>query len=232
MHNHRTAMVTVFVFVTLLFGQSQAVSDLGTIDGPAIKSGTLGSELPVQSSAPATPTKDTTQTTEKKLNSLMIFGDGFLFTVREPDGWVGNTENADEYGGGNVVFYKSSESLEKYTRIIIVRVNSKEKKNDDGKDDLKYDMEKFKKEIPNATFKDFKMTHPIYKCYPKIYIVAGKYYEYVTYINPGDDSNIMFSATLHIDKRDANKDELEAYNKVVDSLRVISTSFRVLQETN
>lgn len=157
----------------------------------------------------------------ERLDTLMVFGQGFMFGVKEPIGWIGNTEDAAEYGG-NVVFYKNVETLANHTSIIIVRVN--DKTDEHTENDLKYDMEQSKTVIPNITFKDFKVTHPIYKCYPKIFIVEKKYTEYVVYINPGkDNSKIMFSVTLHVEKRAANKEELDAYQKIVGSIRIMNT---------
>jgi len=39
------------------------------------------------------------------MSSLIVYGDGFMFSVKEPDGWNGDTDKAAEYYA-NIVFNK------------------------------------------------------------------------------------------------------------------------------
>lgn len=48
---------------------------------------------------------------EQKLNNLLIYGEGFIFGVKEPEGWTGDTEHASDFSA-NVFFYSNKKALD------------------------------------------------------------------------------------------------------------------------
>ena len=41
--------------------------------------------------------------TDKSIDNLMVYGDGFTFSLKEPQGWTGDIDNAAKYQA-NIVF--------------------------------------------------------------------------------------------------------------------------------
>ena len=130
---------------------------------------------------------------EKKTDSLLVYGEGFLFSVKEPPGWVGDTENAGKYGA-NVIFYPAAQKGKKGG--IMIRVLIADKVDENTADDLAHDMTGYKRNFPKIKFEEITVTHPSYRVFPKIFTVPGRFYEYVAYLNPGPKRKLMFSASM------------------------------------
>jgi len=152
---------------------------------------------------------------EKKLDSLLVQGEGFIFGVKEPPGWKADTSNAVN-ARANILFYKPGDSLQTAKALIFVRVN---KKSDEYVEkDLEWDMDQYKKQYPNVQFKDIQVFHPKYKTYSKLFYIKETFYEYVTYINPGAGKPVTLSAAMNLQRNEASKEELDAYQKVIETL--------------
>ena len=152
---------------------------------------------------------------EKKLDNLIVYGGGFMFSVKEPSGWTGDTTNAAKLHA-NILFYKKGEINQIPRAIIFVRVN--EKSDECVEKDLEWDMEQYRKQCPKIQFKDISVSHPHYKTYSKLFFVKDSFYEYVTYINPGVGKPLTFSAAMNVPKVEATKDALAAYRQVIETL--------------
>jgi len=155
---------------------------------------------------------------DEKLDNLLVYGDGFAFSVKEPTGWRGDTEHAAKWGA-NILFYRPPESVDTPAAGIRVRVGKKTDEN--TAEDLAYDMKGYQKEYPDVAFRDFDAPHPAYAVYSKLFTVPGKFHEYVAYLNPGEGRPFLFSVSMNT-ARPATDQELEAFRSVLKSLNLLS----------
>jgi len=152
---------------------------------------------------------------EQKLDNLLVYGEGFLFRVKEPPGWKGDCSNAANIHA-NILFYKQEESFQTAKALIYLRVNDKTDENVEK--DLEWDMEQYRKRYPNIQFKDIPVSHHEYKTYSKLFYIKETFYEYVTYINPGEGKPHTISAAMNVQRKEASEEELAAYQKVIETL--------------
>ena len=174
----------------------------------------LGSTLVV---AQKTPTSS-----EQKLDRLIVYGKEFSFGVKEPAGWVADTDAQAQRFHVNVVLTKKKQDSDDKTVTIRVRVNKKVDEN--TAEDLNYDMEQYKKEFPNAQFSALNEAHSEYKTFGKQVYVPGQFYEYVAYLNPGSESKYTFSVALSKKGTPATPEQLKAYDEVLKSLVWLTSS--------
>jgi hypothetical protein len=153
-----------------------------------------------------------------KLDNLLIQGENFSISVKEPMGWKGNS-NDTAAGHGNLVFYRMNENLQNAKAVIRVLVANKTDENTN--EDMKYDMESYRKQYPKVQFKDISMKHPEYSIYPKLFYVDNNFYEYVTYLNPGKKYPYIIAVSMNLKKNEASKENIEAYSSVIESVRAL-----------
>jgi hypothetical protein len=134
---------------------------------------------------------------EKKLDSLFVYGQGFVFSVKEPEGWIGDTINAEKLSA-NIIFYPASQKLDKAQTIIRVLIAKKTDEN--IAEDLASDMKGYRDQYPNVLFQDISISHPKYQVLPKLFTVQGNFYEYVAYMNPEPAKKLMFSVSMNKQK--------------------------------
>jgi hypothetical protein len=156
---------------------------------------------------------------EPKLDSLLVYGPGYMFTVKEPAGWQADTANAARLHA-NIAFYRSGETLNSAAALIRIRVN--DKADDDTAEDLKADMEGYRRKQPGIQFEDVVVSHASYATFPKLFFVDGTFYEYVTYVNPGKGVSFLLSVSMNKQKVKASGAELEALREVVRTLTFYS----------
>lgn len=155
---------------------------------------------------------------QQKLDQLLVYGDNFVFSVKEPLGWSGDTTNADKFQS-NVILHESGLPPDSFSGLIRIRVNNKEDENTSA--DLEEDMRDYKAQYPKVQFKDLSIKNPRYLCLAKVFYVPGEFYEYVTYVNPGPKKPILFSVSMNTQKLEASAKELEAYKSAVQSLTLL-----------
>ena len=155
---------------------------------------------------------------QERLDQLLVYGNGFAFGVKEPDGWQGDTDNAGS-AGANILFFKKGESIRGFTAVIYIRANRKTEEDLSG--DLKADIDGYKREYPDAEFREMVATHPDYAVFARLFVRPGKKFEYVAYVNPGKGRPVMFSVAMDVQKREATPEELAAYQAVLSSLRLV-----------
>ncbi len=153
-----------------------------------------------------------------KLDRLLVYGDGWLFGVREPDGWHGDTENASKLQA-NIVFYAESRTLQTATTLIYIQISRKVDNN--LEQDMKSDMAGYRKRYPEIRFRGIPHTMSSKARSSKLFEVPGEFCEYVTYLNPGQDKPIKFGVSMNVQKREATEAELQAYQKIIDSLSLL-----------
>jgi hypothetical protein len=159
------------------------------------------------------------------LDSLIVYGEGFAFGVKEPPGWVGDCQNSHRFGA-NIIFYRKSETAENAKALIRILVADKTDEN--TKADLEYDMENYKAKYRNVKFKDIHASHPKYKTFPKLFFVPDTFFEYVVYINPGEGIPQLYSVSMNKQKKEATNEELEVFKSIIRSIVMISKDLKIL----
>lgn len=111
---------------------------------------------------------------EEKLDRLLVYGDGFVFGVKEPEGWKADINNAAKLGA-NILFYHSNESFSNYGTLIYIRINKKVDEN--VGEDLKYDMKQSSDKNPKIQFSDISVSH-------------ASFYTQSSFTNPKNSTNM------------------------------------------
>lgn len=153
------------------------------------------------------------------LDSLIVYGDDFAFSVHEPTGWIGDTDNAASVGA-NIVFYKSSETFDSADALI--RVAIYDKKDENTATELAHDMDNCRSDYPKVEFRDLDIPHADYRTFSKLFFVPGEFYEYVVYLNPGPSVPWLFSSAMNKPKTEATAEELEAFRDVTASVHYLA----------
>ena len=156
---------------------------------------------------------------KSELHDLIVYGQGFIFSVKEPPGWKGDTDNAQKFSS-NLILYPESSSIEHAPAII--RIVIVDKTDERIGLDLDADMKGYRARFPNIRFATLHVTHPAYASVAKVFYLPGNFYEYVTYINPGPSRKLMFSVAMNIHGRQANGAEMTAYRRCIASLDMLS----------
>lgn len=155
---------------------------------------------------------------QTKDSSLMVFGDDYIFSVKEPDGWRGDIEHAAKYGA-NIIFYKKNTKLESDEPLI--QVLAFKKQDEQTNKDLEADIASYKKDYPKAKLQDFQAKHKNYKCFSKLVYVDKSFYQYIVYMNGGQKFKTGLSVAMNISRRPATQAEMKSYLFVIESLTII-----------
>ena len=153
-----------------------------------------------------------------KMDNLIVYGENFSFSIKEPNNWIGDINNASTYYS-NIIFYKNKKELENGGALVQVLLFTKQ--DEKTSKDLEYDISKYKKDYKNLKQKDFSVIHKEYKCYSKLVFVKDEFYQYIAYINPGKKYKNGISVSMNISKREGDKQELNAYLTIIESLWMI-----------
>ena len=156
---------------------------------------------------------------EKKLDRLIVYGEGFAFGVKEPAGWKADTKNAATLDA-NILFYRPAETIDTAIALIKIRIGSKVDENTAG--DLAADMDGYKSRYPGIQFRDLDVSHGKYRVFSKLFTVPDQFYEYVVYLNPGKQTTKLFSVSMNKEKLAATREELAAFSEIVGSVELLS----------
>ena len=156
---------------------------------------------------------------QSKDSSILVFGDGFSFSIKEPKGWTGDIDNAKKYDA-NIIFYKDKTELKNGGAIVQVLAFTKQ--DEQTNKDLEADVASYKKEYPKAKLQDFEAKHKNYKTYSKLVFVDKKFYQYIVYINGGTKYKTGFSVAMNISNRPATQEELQSYLSIISSLTIFT----------
>lgn len=159
------------------------------------------------------------ETVERK-EPILIQGDAFTVSVMEPAGWLADStahasekeslvlSRAGSYGG---------------TARPAMRVLVSGKTDESTEEDLKFDMETYRRKFPGVQFRDIVVKHPEYRAFPKLFYVKGDFYEYVTYLNPGRTFTYLITVSMTIPTAEATSEDLQAYAALVASIRAVQS---------
>ena len=153
-----------------------------------------------------------------KPGSVTVQGDGFTISAMEPQGWKGDSVNAG-LAHVNLFYYRTSENIQNAKTPIKVLVSKKTDEN--TAEDLKYDMESYRKQYPDVKFKDMPLKHPTYRTYAMLFYVKNGFHEYVTYLNPGKSFPYIISVSMTVQKKTASREDMRTYAAIVGSVKAL-----------
>lgn len=159
---------------------------------------------------------------------LLVYGQGFAFSVKEPHGWKGDIEAAKKYEA-NIVFLPEAAESRSADVTIRLRVNPKVDENTAA--DLEADRSAYRQEYQKVQFGELRIRHPQYRTFSELFFQPGTFYEYVAYLNPGPKYKVTLSVAMSKARLAATESELEAYKAVLGSVRVISDSLHVIEKS-
>jgi hypothetical protein len=155
---------------------------------------------------------------QQKLDQLLVYGDNFLFSVKEPAGWKGDTASAEKFQS-NVVLRDATQSAAGVAGLIRVRLNDKTDENISA--DMEADIRSYRAQYPKVQFKGIVIKNPAYPAVAKVFYVPGQFYEYVTYMNPGPGKPFIFSVSMNTQTSEATAKQLGAYETTLASLKLL-----------
>ena len=185
----------------------------------------LGLLVIMQMSAPAV-VHDAPQ--KAKMNALLVYGNGFMFGVTEPDGWVGDTSDKATRRVVNIIFFPKDKASKSQGVKVMIRISPKVDEN--TADALLADIAGYKRKFPSLEQEDLSLQHPEYKTIAKLIFTRDSLYEYIAYLNPGPGTQFVFSVVLYKTRSRASKPELQAFEEVLKSVRLLSApGFKVIK---
>ncbi len=155
-------------------------------------------------------------TAQKK--NIAITGNGFIFTLKAPAGWVCNTKLATEYKA-NAILYANEDSIKGGGALIQLSVFYKQDEFTDK--DLEENINSYKEAYSNLQESNIDITHPKYRIYGKLEYVPGDFYQYIVYLNPGYNYKYGLAAAMNVYKRPATSEELQTFKEIVSSLLML-----------
>jgi hypothetical protein len=155
---------------------------------------------------------------QQKPDQLVVYGENFMFSVKEPPGWNGDTTNADKFHA-NALLHESGQPTDSDFGLIRISVN--EKVDENTLADLKADMRDYKAQYPTVQFKEIVAKNPNYSCLARVFYIPGKFFEYVAYVNPGAQKPMLFSVSMNTGKSEATTKEMEAFRSAIQSLTLL-----------
>ena len=151
---------------------------------------------------------------ERQADRVIVRGDGFTFSVKEPPAWRADLGHASRFGA-HVLFYQTKHALRGGATLIMVRLGTNAA--NDAAQDLRSDIDDYRKRFGGVAFRDLEVSHPEYRCVAKEFAVESLFHEYLTYVSPGRGRTERFAAALNTEAA-ASPEELEAYRAIVGSL--------------
>ena len=148
-------------------------------------------------------------------DAMIVYGQNFAFSIKEPANWNGYTEDAYKYTV-NAYFCLSNSNFNNSPAVIYIRIL--DKAGYEVKKHLEIDMKNFKKKKKKIEFKEFKINKLNYKFASKIYIIDDKFVDYLCYLDPGKDSSAYLIFVLNGKKKISKK-----YKK--DFIKIIKSFF-------
>lgn len=155
----------------------------------------------------------------KDLRGMIIYGDGFSFTLSEPKLWEGNTQDASRYEL-NVYFVQKGYNFDNTPCLIYARVM--DKGGYSIQQNLEYDMEQYRGKDKKIKFFDFNMGRLDYDYASKIYDLSNGLNDYCVYIDPGKEVPLYLIFVLS-GKKEIVKQEKETFISLIKSFKWLTT---------
>jgi len=157
------------------------------------------------------------------LKSLMVYGRDWIFAVREPDGWLGDTGSCAADEGVNILFLPAGKTMG--TSDVNVSIVVWQKTDDDLGQDLAIDMQRYKKQYPKIRFSDFSAHDDCCTTWSKVYYYAGRQ-DWTVYVNPGRGYKWYAVISLETQTGTPSTAELAALREIVATFKPLNFKIR------
>jgi hypothetical protein len=151
---------------------------------------------------------------EPSTGVITIKDEGYVLTVRTPDGWQGDTEAAKPFHG-KVLFTPKAGSGPRILLSVVTKFN------ENANLFLQGDIERTRKQYPSLALADLDVRHPKYQVFAKTLSQPGQFFVYEAYLNPGSVLSRALFAQMSKAKEPATPAELAAYKEIVQSLQIV-----------
>jgi hypothetical protein len=158
----------------------------------------------------------------KDMGGMIIYGDGFSFTLSEPKLWEGNTQDAAKYEV-NVYFVQKGYNFGNTPCLMYARVM--DKGDYSVKQNLEYDMEQFKSKDKKIKFYDFDVGKLTYDYASKMYEMSNGTNDYCVYIDPGKEVKVYLIFVL-TGKKEIVKQEKKTFISLLKSFNWLTASVK------
>ncbi|MBN2241124.1 MAG: hypothetical protein JW793_00435 [Acidobacteria bacterium] len=130
------------------------------------------------------------------MKNLIIHGEGFAFTISEPEGWTVHIDDAAKKRL-NAYFVVDGYSYDNTPGLIYIRVLKKQELT--VEEHLKADMERFSQDDKGVVFEEFRPAGISYSFASKKYLFGDRYCDYLCYVDPGEKYNSYIIFVLSAD---------------------------------
>ena len=159
------------------------------------------------------------QSTES-FNSLFVYGHGYAFQVREPEGWRGDIKRIAAQHAVDAIFLPFSGI---HSGDVSIRVKVTRKIDDNSIEDMSHDLQFYASHYPGAPVKNLALSHAEYKTFASSISVPRRLYAYDAFVNPGHGIHFIFFVTMTKKSEPLTDDEIRAFGDVVTSLQWLYT---------
>ncbi len=158
---------------------------------------------------------------QEKENTLVVYGDGFKYSVEIPEGWQADTAASNELYV-NLAIYETGVEVDQVNGRIIIQVYTFKKENSNLKEDLNLDINNLMEEHRDLELNEFMINAGGFKCNSKLAFVKNKLYQYLVYMDPGKKYKSAVSVTMNTGFRKATDSEMKAIRRIVGSVKMIN----------
>jgi len=127
-------------------------------------------------------------------DALLVYGQGWMFGVIEPKGWLCHTEDAYRYHM-NAYFCLGKNNIDNSPAIMHISVYGKGR--DTIQQSLAFDIENYKKHHKKVELQEFPISELAYESVSKIFAYDKKTVDYVCFLDPDKDSPLYLIFVLH-----------------------------------
>jgi hypothetical protein len=110
---------------------------------------------------------------QQKMDRLIVYGNDFMFGVREPEGWQGDNERPSSFQMNILIYPREHRPPDRVPDLDgVIRFGVNKKVDENTKQDLAADMAGYRKRFPKVQFTDIEVSHPANKRYWYMFSVA------------------------------------------------------------
>jgi hypothetical protein len=152
---------------------------------------------------------------QKDMDSVIVYGDGWAFAIREPKGWSVDIKSGSQ-DGLNAVVLPTGAVYGQADNWINAMVISKT--DEDLSKDLSADISSYSKRFPGLKFEDYKPKTSHYHSIGKVYVHPSAIRGYLVYLNPDKTAKVFVLFTLVTQGKDF-RNFLPTYEDLTNSFR-------------
>jgi hypothetical protein len=154
-------------------------------------------------------------TPQKDLDSVIVYGDGWAFAIREPKGWYVDIKSGSQDGLNAVVLPNGAAygRADNWINAIVIS-----KTDEDLSKDLSGDMNSYSKRFPGLKFEDYKPKTSSFSSIGKVYAHPSGIREYLVYLNPDRNAKVFILFTLVTQGKGVSK-FLTTYEELTGSFK-------------